>query len=120
MAVFAGFVWCALPNLQAKTATFWSEYRGYRESNSATSIGLRLEFWRKSLLFFLDAPIAGNGTGSTIGLFERTAGQTGASAEVIGNPHNQTLNVAVQWDAVEIVVLDAMYRATILLLRLGS
>jgi O-antigen ligase len=117
MAVLAGFVWLASPNLQAKTATFWSEYRGYRESNSATSIGLRLEFWRKSLLFFLDAPIAGNGTGSTRGLFERTAGQTGASAEVIGNPHNQTLNVAVQWGAIGIVVLYAMWLAHLLMFR---
>lgn len=117
MAVLAGFVWVASPNLQAKTATFWSEYRGYRESNSATSIGLRLEFWRKSLLFFLDAPIAGNGTGSTRGLFERTAGQTGASAEVIGNPHNQTLNVAVQWGAIGIVVLYAMWLAHLLMFR---
>jgi len=117
MAVLAGFVWLASPNLQAKTATFWSEYSGYRESNSATSIGLRLEFWRKSLLFFLDAPIAGNGTGSTRGLFERTAGQTGASAEVIGNPHNQTLNVAVQWGAIGIVVLYAMWLAHLLMFR---
>jgi O-antigen ligase len=117
MAVLAGFVWLASPNLQAKTASFWSEYRGYRESNSATSIGLRLEFWRKSLLFFLEAPIAGNGTGSTIGLFERTAGQTGASAEVIGNPHNQTLNVAVQWGAIGIVVLYAMWLAHLLMFR---
>jgi hypothetical protein len=117
MALLAGFVWLASPNLQAKTATFWSEYRGYRESNSATSIGLRLEFWRKSLLFFLDAPIAGHGTGSTRGLFERTAGGTGASAEVIGNPHNQTLNVAVQWGSIGILVLYAMWLLHLLMFR---
>jgi O-antigen ligase len=117
MAVLAGLVWVVSPNLQAKTATFLSDYRSYRESNSATSIGLRLEFWRKSLLFFLDAPIAGHGTGSTRGLFERTAGQTGASAEVIGNPHNQTLNVAVQWGSIGIVVLYAMWLLHLLMFR---
>jgi O-antigen ligase len=117
MAVLAGFVWFASPNLQAKTATLFSDYRSYRDSNSATSIGLRLEFWRKSLLFFLDAPIAGHGTGSTRGLFERTADGTGASAEIIGNPHNQTLNVAVQWGSIGIVVLYAMWLLHLLMFR---
>ena len=67
-------------------------------NNAASSTGLRLEYWRKSLGFFANAPMLGNGTGSTKQLFERDAiGQSGASADVIGNPHNQTLNVAVQW-----------------------
>ena len=33
----------------------------------------------------------------------------GPQAQVIGNPHNQTLNVAVQWGAVGVVVLYAMW-----------
>jgi hypothetical protein len=45
-------------------------------------------------------------------LFERDAvGQTGVSAEVIANPHNQTLNVAVQWGAVGVVLLYLMWIA---------
>ena len=60
----------------------------------------------------------GHGTGSTRGLFEQAAiGQTGAAAEIIGNPHNQTLNVAVQWGAVGIVVLYAMWLVHLLLFR---
>ena len=53
------------------------------------------------------------------GLFEQAAvGQTGAaSAEVIGNPHNQTLNVAIQWGALGIVVLYAMWLLHLLLFR---
>ena len=38
-----------------------------------TSIGLRLEFWQKSLRFFAEAPVIGHGTGSTRGLFEQAA-----------------------------------------------
>jgi O-antigen ligase len=80
---------------------------------------LRLEFWRKSLRFFVEAPVIGHGTGSTRGLFEQAA--TGitysATSQVIGNPHNQTLNVAVQWGAIGIVLLYAMWLVHLLLFR---
>jgi hypothetical protein len=36
---------------------------------------------------------------------------------VIGNPHNQTLNVAVQWGAIGIVVLYAIWILHLLLFR---
>jgi hypothetical protein len=56
--------------------------------------------------------LLGHGTGSTKALFERDAiGQTGASAEVIANPHNQTLNVAVQWGILGLVALYATWLA---------
>ena len=46
---------------------------------------------------------------ATRGLFERAAvGQTGVRAEGVGDPHNQTLNVAVQWGAAGVVLLYAM------------
>ena len=87
-----------------------TEYQAYRESHAATSTGQRLEFWRKSLKFFEAAPVFGHGSGSTKLLFERDAvGQTGASAEVIANPHNQTLNVAVQLGSVGVILLYLMW-----------
>ena len=36
---------------------------------------------------------------------------------MIGNPHNQTLNVAVQWGTVGVVMLYAMWLAHLLLFR---
>jgi hypothetical protein len=94
------------------------EYENYHENNAASSTGLRLEYWRKSLAFFANAPMLGNGTGSTKQLFERDAiGQSGASADVIGNPHNQTLNVAVQWGLLGCVLLYAMWFCHLLLFR---
>ena len=53
------------------------------------------------------------------GLFERAAtGNTdSASREVIGNPHNQTLNVAVQWGIVGVILLYAMWLVHLLLFR---
>ncbi len=89
-----------------------SEYQSYHESNAVTSVGERLEFWRKSVKFVSEAPLVGHGTGSTKTLFAQDAvGQTGASAQIIGNPHNQTLNVAVQWGLIGCVVLYAMWVA---------
>jgi O-antigen ligase len=116
--VFAGLAWTTSPQLRATTATFLTDYRLYKEQNIPTSIGLRLEFWQKSLRFFAEAPVIGHGTGSTRGLFEQAAvGNLGAAAEVIGNPHNQTLNVAVQWGVIGIVVLYAMWLLHLLLFR---
>ena len=100
------------------TATFARDYKIYKELNQPTSIGLRLEFWQKSLRFFAEAPIIGHGTGSTRGLFEEAAvGPVGAAAQVVANPHNQTLNVAVQWGVIGIVVLYAMWLVHLLLFR---
>jgi O-antigen ligase len=119
IAVIAGLIaWAASPLLQARISSIGHEYRLYRYEGATTSVGERLEFWRKSLRFFVEAPVAGHGTGSTEGLFEHAAaGQTGIGAEVIRNPHNQTLNVAVQWGALGIVVLYAMWLVHLLLFR---
>ncbi|QHP69089.1 O-antigen ligase domain-containing protein [Bradyrhizobium sp. LCT2] len=108
----AAIAWQASPQLRKTADTFASDYTRYVEKGEPTSMGLRLEFWRKSLGFFAEAPVMGHGTGSTRGLFERVAthgAQNQASAEVIGNPHNQTLNVAVQWGIIGIVVLYAIW-----------
>ena len=117
--VLGALAWMASPQLQATTERFSRDYRIYKEFNQPTSTGLRLEFWEKSLRFFAQAPIAGHGTGSTRGLFEAAA--TGpkvlAQGQVIGNPHNQTLNVAVQWGSIGVVILYAMWLVHLLLFR---
>jgi O-antigen ligase len=116
--VLAALAFAASPQLRWTGETFLRDYRLYETQNTPTSIGLRLEFWRKSLRFFAEAPVFGHGTGSIRGLFERAAvGQAGAAAEVIGNPHNQTLNVAVQWGVIGIVVLYAMWLVHLRLFR---
>lgn len=99
VAVAAGAVfWASSPYLRMRTAGVAVEYEEYHDQNASTSTGLRLEYWRKSIKFIQNAPLIGNGTGSTKTLFEKDAiGKTAVSAEIIGNPHNQTLNVAVQW-----------------------
>jgi O-antigen ligase len=118
-AVLAVIAWAASPQLQWTVTTFSRDYQLYMERGTPTSIGERLEYWRKSLRFFVEAPVIGHGTGSTRGLFELAAtGPAGlAGSQVIGNPHNQTLNVAVQWGMAGIVVLHAMWLMHLLLFR---
>jgi hypothetical protein len=119
VVVMAGLAWATSPQLQTTLDTFSRDYRLYKTENVPTSIGMRLEFWKKSLRFFAEAPVIGHGTGSTRGLFERAAtGDTySATSQVIGNPHNQTLNVAVQWGGAGIILLYAMWLVHLLLFR---
>lgn len=119
LAALAALTWKTSSTLHNTIETFSVQYELYKDEGIPTSIGLRLEFWRKSLAFFAEAPLVGHGTGSTRGLFEQaaTGGPNQASNEVIGNPHNQTLNVAVQWGVVGIIILYAMWAVHLLLFR---
>jgi len=118
LAVLILAAWTASPTLRARTATIISQYHDYAASNDPTSVGLRLEFWRKSLHFWSEAPLIGHGTGSVKSLFAKSAvGQTGASAEVIANPHNQSLYTAVQWGTLGVLILYAMWLTHLLLFR---
>ena len=120
--VVAGIAWIASPQLEHTVSTFKRDYQLYEENGTSTSSGERLEYWQKSLRFFVDAPVIGHGTGSTRGLFEQAA--TGpavlAAGKVINNPHNQTLNAAVQWGTVGVAVLFAMWLLHLLLFRGGG
>jgi O-antigen ligase len=76
----------------------------------ATSNGLRLAYWRVSLKSIAEAPVFGHGTGSTHQLFSReAAGKSGEWANVVRNPHNQTLYVAIQWGVLGCLILYAMW-----------
>jgi hypothetical protein len=83
-----------------------------RDTNTAaaTSNGLRLAYWRVSIRSISEAPVFGHGTGSTQQLFSREAeGKSGEWGNIIRNPHNQTLYVAIQWGVLGCLVLYAMW-----------
>jgi O-antigen ligase len=116
--VLAGLAFATSPKLRRTVDSFSTDYSQYMEQNAVTSAGLRLEYWRKSLRFMAEAPVLGHGTGSIRQLFEQAAvGQVGAAADVVRNPHNQTLNVALQWGALGVFVLYAMWLSHLLLFR---
>jgi O-antigen ligase len=114
----SALAFAASPKLRWTIETFSRDYALYKEENRATSMGLRLEYWQKSLRFIANAPVLGHGTGSTQRLFEQAAvGRVGAAADVVRNPHNQTLNVAIQWGVLGIILLYAMWSSHLWLFR---
>ncbi|HLZ02224.1 MAG TPA: O-antigen ligase family protein [Bradyrhizobium sp.] len=118
MVLLATGAWYGSPHLRTTVGKFFIDYRETMVQNNESGMGSRLIYWGKSLKFFADAPVIGHGTGSTRGLFEKAAaGQIGAEAMVVSNPHNQTLNVAVQWGTVGVILLYALWIAHLLLFR---
>ena len=118
VALLAAVAWYASPHLRTTVGKFFTDYEYTATQNLESGIGSRLEYWKKSMRFFIAAPVIGHGTGATRGLFEQAGiGQVGARAQVVSNPHNQTLNVAVQWGVVGVAVLYAMWLAHLLLFR---
>jgi O-antigen ligase len=116
--LLAVLVWNVSPSLRATVSKFITDYQDTAIKNNESGMGSRLLYWQKSLHFIAEAPVIGHGTGSTRGLFEQAAiGQIGARAMIVANPHNQTLNIAVQWGAIGVVLLYAMWLAHLLLFR---
>ena len=119
MVALVGLLWATTTDLRWGPKRFLKDYQLYKTEQRVTSIGLRLEFWQKSLRFISEAPIIGHGTGSLRGLFQRAA--TGypdpSKGDIISNPHNQTLNVAVQWGMIGVLLLYAMWLVHLLLFR---
>jgi O-antigen ligase len=119
--LLAGVAWSTSHQMRETFGKFFTDY-GYTENqNNETGIGSRLIYWGKSLRFLGQAPVLGHGTGSTRELFEQAAvGEVGARAMVVSDPHNQTLNVAIQWGLVGIALLWAMWLVHLLLFRGGG
>ena len=114
----ASVSWVASPYLRDRVGGLIEETQDYRAAGAATSVGLRLEFWKKSADFVAAAPLVGHGTGMIGALFRRdSAGERGAGAAVTDNPHNQILAVAIQLGLLGAVVLIAMWIAHLALFR---
>jgi len=103
--------------LRARFFAIATEYHEYG-LNIPSSTGRRLEYWQKSLGFFGESWAFGHGTGSIKTLFAREAeGKTGLAGEITRNPHNQTLNVAIQWGLLGVLVLYLMWLSHLMLFR---
>ncbi|MDA9411612.1 O-antigen ligase family protein [Bradyrhizobium sp. CCBAU 45384] len=120
MALLAVFLWAVSPHLRVTVAKFQGDYEMSVEDKQVSGMGSRLEYWRKSLGFIADAPLLGHGTGSIRALFAGAAADVEVDplrSEIVGNPHNQTLSVAVQWGVVGVLVLYALWFAHLLMFR---
>jgi O-antigen ligase len=117
----SALAWTTSPYLRQRVTDIAVEYRHGHEDISRASTAQRLTYWRKSLHAFAEASLIGHGTGSIKRQFERAAtGESSLDAEIVNNPHNQTLNVAVQWGLLGVILLYAMWIAQLrLFLRDG-
>jgi len=98
------------PYLRDRVGRTVADYQTDRDTSAATSNGLRLAYWRVSLKSIAEAPVFGHGTGSTHQLFSReAAGKSGEWANIVRNPHNQTLYVAIQWGVLGCLILYALW-----------
>jgi O-antigen ligase len=108
--------WTSSSYLRERALGVVDEIQVYQRSNGETSVGYRLEFWKKSLGFVSEAPLIGNGTGSIPGLFRRAAiDSSDIRAAVTGNPHNLVIEIAVQLGLVGVAVLFAMLIAHLMM-----
>lgn len=110
MLAISATVWIASSSVHERIESIVGEVARYRTTGEPTSAGQRLEFWKKSIEFFKEAPLIGHGTGSIKGLFKEDAvGKQMVSAVVIANPHNQTFDFAIQWGITGVILLYAMW-----------
>lgn len=111
-------MWLLVPHIRSSVTDIVKEVHNFRPEGPSTRAGERLEFWRKSIAFVIDAPILGHGTGSIPDQFRRSAsGLTGMAALASKNPHSQIFGVAIQLGLVGTAVLFAMWLAHLSLFR---
>jgi len=121
LTVIAVLIGTASPYVRGRIAHIAVEYQEYRETDRPTSTGQRLTYWTQSIGWIREAPVIGHGTGSARQLFDHAAvGKEGAWGERIGNPHNQTLYVAIQWGLVGCIILYAMWYVHLSLFNTGG
>jgi hypothetical protein len=104
VAVAAAVLWLSAPNFRMRIDSIHEQY--IQRDVRVTSVGERLGYWSNAIKFFSRAPLVGHGTGSIRQQFER---EGVSNEEVVANPHNQTLYFAIEWGAIGIVLLWAMW-----------
>lgn len=133
LAILGSVLWASSPYLRGRVGSVVSEADVYLQNcSSVSSLGERLEFWRRSVVFIRSAPLIGNGTGTIRHLFAQSARDADmpfvsmpdplapnrdlwaqlanfyAKLE-IGNPHQQALAVGIQLGAVGMILLIVMW-----------
>jgi O-antigen ligase len=116
-AMLTGAVWTSSPYLRQRVSVAVKELQMYDVGDVNNPTGLRLEYWKKSLVFIAEAPVIGHGTGTIPMLFRRNATAETAPALITTNPHSQVLAVAIELGFVGVAALLAMWLAHLALFR---
>lgn len=83
-----------------------SEISQYKQGSFATSVGLRLEFSHNSFELLKKHPWLGTGTGSFAQDYLSVSPHKQFATQ---NPHNEYLNIAVQFGLLGIVILLTLF-----------
>jgi O-antigen ligase len=118
--VLTGGAWTSSPYLRDRVSLAIEQVRGHGTADVNTSVGLRLEYWQRSLAFIAEAPVIGHGTGTIPQLFRRDATADTIPELLTTNPHSQVLTVAIQLGLVGALALIAMWIAHLALFRGGT
>jgi O-antigen ligase len=118
--VLAGAVWASSPYLRERVSAAVEQTQAYGTSDINTPVGLRLEYWKKSLAFIAEAPVIGHGTGTIPALFRRAATLQTIPALITTNPHSQILAVTIELGLIGAMALIAMWLAHLALFRDGT
>jgi O-antigen ligase len=116
-AMLTGAVWTSSPYLRQRVSVAVKELQMYDVGDVNNPTGLRLEYWKKSLVFIAEAPVIGHGTGTIPMLFRRNATAETAPALITTNPHSQVLAVAIELGFIGVAALLAMWLAHLALFR---
>ncbi|PWT92831.1 MAG: ligase [Proteobacteria bacterium] len=109
--VLVGAAWEASPYLRTRVTTAFDEARAPSDGNVSSSVGLRFEYWKKSVAFIEEAPVIGHGTGTIAMLFRRDVAFGANFWLLTDNPHNQLLATMLQLGLVGAAALIAMWIA---------
>jgi O-antigen ligase len=109
----AGVVWFSSHYMRVRIQAIALDLQSY-SVNRESSIGNRLDFYRNSIAFIVDAPVIGHGTGSIEAEF-RKAQKSDPTLVPTKNPHNQIFTIAIQLGMLGAAVLVAMWIAHIAL-----
>lgn len=114
-ALLCAAAWASSPSLRAHATTAWHDVQVDPEVWLGRD---RPILWGRAQDLIREAPVLGHGTGSIRDRFSRAAsGQSGVAAAVAGNPHQQTIEIAMQFGIIGIVTLWAMWLSHLLLFR---
>ena len=116
-AALAFGAWMSSPYLRDKSRARNRGAQLHDPSDTSTTVGLRLGYWRTSLAFISQAPALGHGTGSIPELFRRAATAETNPMTITTNPHNQILVVAIDLGLLGAILLLAMWIAHLALFR---
>lgn len=88
-----------------------ADLAAYSQGNKATSVGIRLEFYKNSFTLIQEKPLLGHGVGSYKHEYQRIAKANQSLILESGNPHNNYLWFGVELGALGIVLLLALMGA---------